>query len=105
MYSSGFGPKAFQATKHIEEERLESADGVDILLETLEKHFILDKLRNQINMLRKHALRKPDPGEPSSLENLEQTEILPEKVYQTENFPEQTEILTEQTEILVDQDT
>ena len=26
-----------------------------------------------------HALRKPDPGEPSSLENLEQTEILPEK--------------------------
>ena len=52
-----------------------------------------------------HALRKPDPGEPSSLENLEQTEILPEKVYQTENFPEQTEILTEQTEILVDQDT
>ena len=53
----------------------------------------------------RHALRKPDPGEPSSLENLEQTEILPEKVYQTENFPEQTEILTEQTEILVDQDT
>ena len=52
-----------------------------------------------------HALRKPDPGEPSSLENLEQTEILPEKVYQTEKFPEQTEILTEQTEILVDQDT
>ena len=50
-------------------------------------------------------MRKPDPGEPSSLENLEQTEILPEKVYQTENFPEQTEILTEQTEILVDQDT
>ena len=52
-----------------------------------------------------HALRKPDPGQPSSLENLEQTEILPEKVYQTENFPEQTEILTEQTEILDDQDT
>ena len=50
-----------------------------------------------------HASRKPDPGEPSSLENLEQTEILPEKVYQTENFPEQTEILTEQTEILDDQ--
>ena len=38
-----------------------------------------------------HASRKPDPGEPSSLENLEQTEILPEKVYQTENYPEQTE--------------
>ena len=38
-------------------------------------------------------MRKPDPGEPSSLENLEQTEILPEKVYQTEKFPEQTEIL------------
>ena len=37
--------------------------------------------------------------------NLKQTEILPEKVYQTEKFPEQTEILTEQTEILVDQDT
>ena len=53
----------------------------------------------------KHASRKPEPGEPSSLENLEQTEILPEKVYQTENFREQTEILTEQTEILVDQDT
>ena len=52
-----------------------------------------------------HASRKPNPGEPSSLENLEQTEILPEKVYQTEKFPEQTEILTEQTEILVDQDT
>ena len=52
-----------------------------------------------------HAVRKPDPGEPSSLENLEQTEILPEKVYQTEKIPEQTEILTEQTEILDDQDT
>ena len=52
-----------------------------------------------------HAVRKPDPGEPSSLENLEETEILPEKVYQTENFPEQTEILTEQTETLDDQDT
>ena len=50
-------------------------------------------------------MRKPDPGEPSSLENLEQTEILPEKVYQTEKIPEQTEILTEQTEILDDQDT
>ena len=49
-------------------------------------------------------MRKPDPGEPSSLENLEQTEILPEKVYQTENFPEQTEILTKQTEIMEDQD-
>ena len=52
-----------------------------------------------------HASRKPNPGEPSSLENLEQTEILPEKVYQTEKIPEQTEILTEQTEILGDQDT
>ena len=51
-----------------------------------------------------HALRKPDPGEPSSLENLEQTEILPGKVYQTEIFPEQTEILTKQTEIMEDQD-
>ena len=51
-----------------------------------------------------HAVRKPDPGEPSSLENLEQTEILPGKVYQTEKIPEQTEILTEQTEILGDQD-
>ena len=49
-------------------------------------------------------MRKPDPGEPSSLENLEQTEILPEKVYQTEIFPEQTEILTKQTEIMEDQD-
>ena len=52
-----------------------------------------------------HASRKPDPGKPSSLENLEQTEILPEKVYQTENFPEQTEIFTKQTEILDDQNT
>ena len=51
-----------------------------------------------------HAVRKPDPGEPSSLENLEQTEILPGKVYQTEFFPEQTEILTKQTEIMEDQD-
>ena len=34
-------------------------------------------------------MRKPDPGEPSSLENLEQTEI----------FPEQTEILTKRTEL------
>ena len=51
-----------------------------------------------------HAMRKPDPGEPSSLENLEQTEILPGKVYQTEFFPEQTEILTKQTEIMEDQD-
>ena len=51
-----------------------------------------------------HASRKPDPGEPSSLENLEQTEILPGKVYQTEIFPEQTEILTKQTEIMEDQD-
>ena len=50
-------------------------------------------------------MRNPDPGEPSSLEYLEQTEILPEKVYQTEIFPEQTEILTEQTEILDAQDT
>ena len=45
------------------------------------------------------------PRENLNLENFEQTEILPEKVYQTEKFPEQTEILTEQTEILVDQDT
>ena len=30
-----------------------------------------------------HALRKPDPGEPS---NLEQTETLAEKVYQTEKI-------------------
>ena len=51
-----------------------------------------------------HAVRKPDPGEPSSLENLEQTKILPGKVYQTEIFPEQTEILTKQTEIMEDQD-
>ena len=42
-----------------------------------------------------HASRKPDPGEPSSLENFEQTEILPEKVYQTEKKSEQTEILAE----------
>ena len=55
-------------------------------------------------MSQKHAVRKPDPGEPSSLENLEQTEILPGKVYQTEIFPEQTEILTKQTEIMEDQD-
>ena len=48
------GPKAFQATKHIAEDRLESEEGVDILLETLEKHFIPDKLRNRINMFRKH---------------------------------------------------
>ena len=53
---------------------------------------------------RNHAVRKPDPGEPSSLENLEQTEILPGKVYQTEIFPEQTEILTKQTEIMEGQD-
>ena len=51
-----------------------------------------------------HTVRKPDPGEPSSLENLEQTEILPGKVYQTEIFPEQTEILTKQTEIMEGQD-
>ena len=51
-----------------------------------------------------HALRKPGPGEPSSLENLEQTEILPEKVYQTEKNLEQTEIWTEQTENWDDQD-
>ena len=31
-------------------------------------------------------------------------EILPEKVYQTEIYPEQTEILTKQTEIMEDQD-
>ena len=49
-----------------------------------------------------HAVRKPDPREPSSLENLEQTEILPGKVYQTEIFPEQTEVLNEQTEILAE---
>ena len=48
------GPKAFQATKHIDEEKLDSEEGVDILLETLEKHFIPDKLRNRINMFRKH---------------------------------------------------
>ena len=52
-----------------------------------------------------HGSRKPDPGEPSSLENLEQTEILPEKVYQIEKISEQSEILTEQSEILDDQDT
>ena len=52
-----------------------------------------------------HAVRKPDPGEPSSLEILEQTEISPEKVYGTEICPEQTEVLTEQTEILVYQGT
>ena len=50
------------------------------------------------------ASKKPDPGEPRSLENLEQTEILPGKVYRTEIFPEQTEILTKQTEIMEDQD-
>ena len=47
-----------------------------------------------------HALRKPDPGEPSSLENLEQTEILTKKVYQTEIFTVLTEFFVEQTEIL-----
>ena len=57
------------------------------------------------NVSTSHAVRKPNPGEPSSLENLEQTEILSEKVYQTEKNPEQTDIFTEQTEILVDQDT
>ena len=46
-------------------------------------------------MRQRHAVRKPDPGEPISLENLEQNEILPEKVYQTENFLEQTEILNQ----------
>ena len=46
-----------------------------------------------------HAVRKPDPGEPSSLENLKQTEILPDKVYQTEIFTDQTEIFVDQIEI------
>ena len=56
-------------------------------------HLKLEYFENWDHIQSNHAVRKPDPGEPSSLENLEQTEILPEKVYQIEKNPEQTKIL------------
>ena len=52
------GPKAFQACKHLEEEKLESDEGVELLIETLDKYFIPDKLRHRIGMFRKHMEMK-----------------------------------------------